>query len=158
MKYKGQTVKNDNIRHVVIPRPSGDIIFIAKPVVSFDGFDEFCLEPKPPIITIHATGEKRPDLDDTNFKLQLIKYNAQRTHWLILESLKDTPDIVWETVEYSKPDTWSLFIKEFEDSGFTPAEINAITNAVMTVNSLNETQLEEARKRFLALNTAQAEQ
>ncbi len=158
MKYKGQTVKNDNVRHVTIPRPSGDITFIAKPVVSFDEFDTLCPEPKPMYITIASTQQKMPDLDDVNYKLNVVKHQALRTHWLFLTSLRESPDITWEKVDYNNPDTWLEFATEMEEAGFTPAEVNRITNAVLDVNSLNDAQLDEARKRFLALNTAQPNQ
>lgn len=158
MRHKGQIIKNDNIRYVVIPRPSGDITFIAKPVVSFDVFDELCPAPKPPTITTQATGLQAPDFTDVDYQLNVIRYNSLRSHWLIITSIKESPDITWDTVDYNKPDTWVSFLKELEDACFTPAEINAITSAVIDVNSLNDAQLEEARNRFLAANTAQQDQ
>lgn len=157
MKFKGQAVSNTNVEYVVIPRTGGDIVFIAKPVLSFDGFSEICPEPKPPIITYAENQNKEPEPDyaDENYTKKLENYYLSRYYWLQLTSIKDSPDIEWETVDLLKPDTYKNMIPELESAGFLPAEINKIAAAVTAVNALDERQMDEARKNFLASLQAQ---
>ena len=157
VKFKGQTVSNTNIEYVVIPRPSGNIVFIAKPVLSLDSFNEICKEPQPPTIEFPTDSGRAPEKDfsDEKYLVRLSEFFATRFHWMQLMSLKDSPDIEWETVDYLKPETYKNMFTELEAAGFLPAEVNKITEAVATVNALDERQLDEARKSFLASLQAQ---
>lgn len=157
LKFKGQTVANTNVEHVLIPRLPEPIHFIAKPVLSLKEFEELCPEPKPPIKTYpEETGKKpEPDYDDADYGKKLTDYYTTRYYWMCITSLKDSPDIEWDTVDILKPETYNNFEKELQDAGFMPLEINAITTAVAAVNALDERQLERARANFLASQQAQ---
>ena len=150
MKMHGKVVQNNNVVYVVIPRSDGDIVFTARPVLSFTRFDELCPVPKPPTITLVSTGQQSPDYEDEQYIERLSKYCSHKTHWLILESLRTTEGLEWETVDYNKPETWEKHLDELLSAGFTPSEINAIHNAATKVNTLDDSQLDEARNRFLA--------
>ena len=156
LKFKGQQVSNTNIEYVVIPRGDSNIVFIAKPVTSLDGFDAVAIEPKPPLITYPESTGKPPenDFSDPNYIKRLNDYVTARYYWMVLTSLKDSPDIEWETIDMSKPDTFKNFETELVSSQFLPAEINAIRGAVSRVNALDDRQLDEARKSFLASQQA----
>ena len=152
MKHKGQTVSNTNVEYVVIPRGEGeDIVFAAKPVLSFDEFNELYPEPQPPTITYPSGTGKKPEKDfkDKDYVERLQDYYLARYFWLTLTSLKDSPDITWDTIDMLKPSTYKNFTQELEDAGFLPAEINKINEAVSIVNALDERQMEKARESFL---------
>lgn len=154
MRFNGKVVKNDNIAIAAIPRSTGDIVFIAKPVLNYAKFDELCPMPKAPLIT-EPGKTPYPDVTDDKYIASLQSYSAKRTSWLMLESLKDTPGLEWDTVSYTDPSTWEGHVKELEDSGFTPREINEIHGAVIKANNLDDSQLEAARNRFLASQSQQ---
>jgi hypothetical protein len=69
---------------------------------------------------------------------------------MILKSLSATEGLEWEQVDMSKPETWHNYGDELVSSGFSPAEIFAITEAVMTACGLNQKKIDEATERFLA--------
>lgn len=152
MKFKGQPVINTNIEYVVIPRKTGDIVFVAKPVLNLDDFEKIYVEPKPPTITYPDATGKPPEKDfkDEVYRQKLTDFYVARMHWVILISLKDSPDIEWETVNMADPTTYANYIDELKAAQFLTAEINAITTAVDTVNALDERQMEAARASFLA--------
>jgi len=156
MKYKGNPVANTNVETVVIPRGDDRIVFLAKPVLSLEPFNKLCKEPKPPKRTYPEGLNKAPDLDftDETYLKNLTDFYIKRNAWIILTSLRDSPDIEWETVDMSNPDTYLNFEKELTDSQFLPAEINKITEAVYLVNALDDRQLDEAKKYFLASQAA----
>ena len=157
MKFKGQTVSNTNVEYVVIPRGDYEIVFIAKPVLSLDEFHAVCKEPVPPTITYPESTGKAPekDFEDPDYDKQLKEYYLNRYYWMILTSLKDSPDIEWETVDLLNPATYKNYSEELKQAQFLPAEINKINEAVSLVNALDERQMDEARKNFLALKQAQ---
>ncbi len=151
MKIRGKEIKNNNIHFAVIPRSDGeDVVFMAKPVLSFAVFDALCPQPKPPNITVAATKETRPDVTDKKYLAAMQQYLERRTYWLMITSLRDTEGLEWERVDYNNPDTWSEHIKELEEAGFVPKEINEIHGAVTKANALDDDQITAARMRFLA--------
>ncbi|MDE1971187.1 MAG: hypothetical protein KGI50_06475 [Patescibacteria group bacterium] len=150
----GKVVKNENIAIAAIPRSDGDLVFIAKPVLNFARFNTLCPQPEAPVIR-YSDGRREPDYKDKAYVQAIADYAEKRTGWLMLESLKDTPGLEWDTVDLEDPNTWKNHVKELEDSGFTPREINEIHGAVMRANNLDDSQLEAARNRFLASQEAQ---
>lgn len=152
MKFKGQSVANTNVEYVVIPRGETRIVFIAKPVVSMDPFNELYLEPQPPSIEFpeHTGRAPEKDFTDSRYLGRVKDYCEARYYWMVLTSLRDSPDIQWETIDMAKPDTYKNFEIELQNAEFLPIEINKIRNAVSIVNALDERQMEEARKSFLA--------
>jgi hypothetical protein len=75
---------------------------------------------------------------------------------MFLVSLSDSPDIVWDTVDMLKPETYANVEQELRDSEFLPAEINQIRQAVSIVNALDDRKMDEARKAFLASQQVQS--
>lgn len=150
MRIGNRQIKGPNQEIIAIPRYDGDIILIAKAVLNWDTFNKACIEPKPPTV-ITPKGGKQPNINDPKYVAALDHYGEQRLAWLILESLRDTPDLVWETVKLDDPNTWVNYKKEFQDSGLTPTEVGRIIQGVMIANALNEEKIEQARSRFLAL-------
>ena len=157
MKYKGQKVANTNVEYVVFPRGDNNIVFIAKPVVNFDEFEKLYPEPKPPLIQYPETTGKPPENDytDATYRQRMQDFMESRYYWLILTTIKDSPDIEWETINMDLPGSYKNFETELGEAEFLPAEVNRIREAVSKVNALDERQLDEARKSFLASLQAQ---
>ncbi len=69
---------------------------------------------------------------------------------MILESLKATPNLEWESVNPSDPKTWGGYENELVDAGFSIPEISRVIDCVFDANGLNQKKIDEATKRFLA--------
>lgn len=148
MKYKGKKALGPKPEYIVIPRGgSDDIAFIAKPILDYSGFDNLCPRPTPPGI-LYPDGRKGFDVDSPEYQKSLADYVSLRTDWYIINALRDTPDMEWESVDYSKPDTWKNWRTEF-DEFLTEKEINSILEGIAAANGLDQSKIEEAKARFL---------
>lgn len=148
MKYKGKAVKGSNQEIIPIPRPDGDIVFIATAVKNWSKFDKLVPEPVPPQI-IRPGGVKTEDRNDPQYKKLLQKWAEEKSNYLIIYSLKDSPDVEWETIDLEKSETWANWKKELEEAGFTEIEVSRVMVGVMRANSLDEKMIDEARANFL---------
>lgn len=148
MKIGGKAINRPQNEVTVIPRSDGDIVFEAQAVLDFAEFDKICPEPKPPIKTFPG-GRQETDGTDLGYLKKQSVWAEHRSNWIIIESLRATPGLEWETVDYTKPETWGNFRSELEKV-FTAGELNAIISCVMKANSLDEARFDEARKTFLA--------
>lgn len=149
MKMHGKKIDRVNQEIIAIPRADGDdIIFIAKAVISYAAFNAVCPEPVPGTKIIKG-GEKVLDLENPTYKASLNAYATKRYSWLLLESIKDTPGLEWETVDMADASTWGNFETELKASGFSDIEIGRIVKGVSDANCLNEQKVEAARQRFL---------
>lgn len=157
MKLAGEKLSGVNVEDIYIPRQGKVLHFIAKGVNNLDDFDKICPKPKPPT-RIKPGGVKVENVEDPNFKTAITRWGEQRFAWMIINSLRDTPGLEWEKVDYANPNTWTDWQKEFLESGFVDAEIQRIIAGVMSANGLNEARIEEARKSFLAMQAVQNEQ
>jgi len=151
MKLQGKEISGRKPEVVVIPRGDEEpLVFKVGVVSNFEEFDAICNEPKAPVKTNIKTGLTVNDLTDPTYVKQMNEYNEVRSHWMILKSLSYTDGLEWDTVDMKKPETYENYISEFETSGLTVMEVNHITNAIMSVNALDESKFDEARKLFLS--------
>lgn len=150
MKLNGKKLSETNKETVVLPRPSGDLVFVAAAVLDTDEFEKLVPEPKPPYIRKPGETEGSPDFTDKNYREQLVKRMRLQTLWLIIKSLAATPNLEWETVDPLKPETWEKLDSEFQTAGIINTERARIFSAVMRANSLDEAYLTKARDRFFA--------
>jgi len=148
MKIGGKKPSAPKPETIVIPRNDGDIVFLAAAVLDDTEFDSICPAPLPPIITKRG-GAQSKDMEDRKYLEKLGQHSRKRFAWLILKSLSATPDLVWETVDLKNPDTWLLYDKELQNSGFVQAEINRIIQGVMDANAMNDEKIQQAKDRFL---------
>lgn len=147
MRYKGKTISEGH-QIVVIPKGGVNIVFKAKAVRDYSRFEAMVPMPVPPII--QTVGEpNRPDFTDPMYISQSEMYSRKRTAFMILESLKDSEGVEWETVKLENPDTY-LNLQTELDSVFSQSEQGFIFNAISTANGLNTAQIEEATESFLA--------
>lgn len=148
MKFKGKKPNKGNTVHLVIPRQGNESMhFVAKGIFDYSPFNKEYPEPKPAVRVIK--GVESVDLNHPTYTKRFAEWAKMKTHWLILESLKDTPDLEWETVDMDKPTTWGNYEKELEEI-LLPAEVNQVVNAVMEACSLTSQKIEDATEAFLS--------
>jgi hypothetical protein len=148
MKIGGQAVNKPQDEIIVLPRGEQTFVFKAQAVLDYTEFEKLCSEPEAPIRQ-YPDGRKETLYTDPKFLKKKEEWAAHRSEWLIVESLKATEGIEWDTVNYNDPDTWKNYRKELE-SVFTTGEINMIIGGVMKANSLDDSKFEEARRVFFA--------
>lgn len=151
MKLGQRSLKNPREDFLSLPREGqDDIVFKARVVNDYSSFEQLCPPPEPPFIKRKGETEGRPNPEDPNFKIEQSKWYIDKQNWTILESLKVTPDLEWETIDPTDPKTWINYIEELRESGFNAIEISLIRNLALTTNSVSQSKLDEARERFLA--------
>lgn len=151
MRYKGISKFGPNTETLVLPGKAdgADMVIEVVAVVNFDKFEE--LVPKPIIKYVtKATGEKYTEVD----KESEAKYSELRFHFLVLQSLKATPDLVFDTVDDSKPETWANWQAELKEANFSPGEVNKIIDTILVAQSLNDEKIEKATADFLLMKKA----
>lgn len=152
MKLNGKKIETA-IEIVVIPRSTGDLVFKAKAISAYDDFNKLCPTPVPPTIKRPGQPESQ-DTTDPAFKKAMDLWASAHTNWMIIESLKATEGLEWETVIPNDPGTWGNFQNELESSGLAQNEIIRIVNIVLDANGLNDKKIEAATKAFLASTAA----
>jgi hypothetical protein len=147
MKFKGKKISQPEPELVVIPRSDGDIVFLCDAILDYSEFEKLCPEPIAPTV-VHRSGQRMMDVKDPRYLKAVMDHATQRSDWMILTSLKKSPDLEWETVDYGDPTTWKNYKSELE-SVFTNFEINQIMQGIMRANNMDETRMREARASFL---------
>lgn len=159
MKIFDREIKGPNVEIIVIPRSGdiADIVFQAAAILDYKPFETLCPEPKPPMKILKG-GKREYNLEDLGYTQARDRWGDQKVAWMVLESLKATPGLTWDTVVESNPKTWTKYVDELKESGFSQIEIQRITTGVFTANCLNEARLEEARANFLRGPVGQVEE
>ena len=149
MKFHGKPVPKAPTEYVVIPRGDENVVIHCVPISDPESFNKLNPEPTPPEI-IKPGNIRVPDFEDKAYVELVQKRNELRHAWMVIETIKSTPGMEWETVKMGDPATWANWEKELRDSGFSVMEINRIVAGVWTANGLDEAKLDKARKDFLA--------
>ena len=89
-------------------------------------------------------------INDPDYLKAVTEHNSLRIGWMVIECLKGTKDLEWETVVPDDPKTWDNWQDELSESGMTQGDINRIILGVMAANNLDEDQITAAHQRFLA--------
>jgi len=147
MKLNGRTLV-PNIETVVIPRPDGNLVFMAQAVLNYDDFNALCPEPTPPSRMLPG-GVTKLDVEDATYKEDVTKWGENRFHWMVLKALEITPELEWETVVMGEPDTWANHETEMKQAGLSPTEIGNIHNIIVNACGLNQDKIEQATQSFL---------
>lgn len=150
MKYKGKKLSGPNVETIVIPRGNGeDIVFTCQAVLDYTRFRALVPDPKPGKKML--PGNKIvDDLEDKGFLAQQAEWAKLHFAYTVIESLKPTEDMEWETIDPNVPSTWLNWDKELTEAGFTMAEQNMIASGIAAANGLSQEKINEARERFLA--------
>jgi hypothetical protein len=157
MKINGKTYTEPNMDYIVIPRSIGDMVFKVKAVLDLEEFHLLCPKPKPPM-GMSVGGQQMPDLSNQAYILSQADYTERRFNYFIVFSLRETEGLEWDTVSYTDPNSWKNYVADLKAAGISEQEINYIVGMCIQVNALNDTKLEEARNRFLALMSLQLDE
>lgn len=149
MKLLGQTFDAPNEEVLVLIRKGKDLVFKASAVLDFDNFDAMCPRPTPPKV-FKPGGVADNDTEDVGYLQQLDNWSKLRTSYMIIQSLKATDGLEWDTIKDDDPSTWGNFREELKKAFFSDREIMLIINSVWAANGMDDNKLDEARKRFLA--------
>lgn len=154
MRIEGLELGQGYVETVVIPRGGVNVVFKAEAVLSFKEFEELCPPPKP------REGQRRNkatnvmedfvDTTDPKYTTALHTWALTRTDWMVVQALRATPGLTWDTVVPTEPDTWGNYKDELIESGFSEMHIGKILDAVITASGLDEAKIEKATKDFLA--------
>ena len=156
MKINGHKIMGPNREIIAIPRGDDEpIILIAEAVLDDSDFKKICPVPQPRLRKID--GQDIPNIKDSNYIKQVERYSQKRTSWMIIRSLRATEGLEWELVDESDPNTWELYEKELQNSGFSELEINRIVGGCISANGMNESKIEYAKQRFLQVQQASRE-
>ena len=138
---------------LVIPRSGVDYAFKAYAIESYDGFNELCKRPEPPIRMLPGD-IKEPALDDAKFLEKRDVYIQHHSDWMFINSLVLPEGVEWSNVDKLNPDTWANAKDELLEF-FGDKNTSRLIYLVIKANGLSEEAIEEATERFL---TGQAEQ
>jgi len=153
VKIHGKKIDGPKEQLVVIPRPSGDVVFKARAVRDFSDFDKICPLPTPPEV-IRPGGVRSLDPEDLDYKKKLDEWARNKSTWMIVKSLDATPGLEWDTIDWAKSETWKNYETELMEAGFSAAEMARIIGIVMDACGLNQEKIDEATERFLAAQGA----
>ncbi len=148
MKIGGKKLPVPSTITVVIPRDEGPIVFKCQPILDFEPFEALVPFPKPPVIQ-KLNAEPFHDVEDQAFKEKLVEYAKMKSNWMFITSLRATPDLEWEEVDYSKPETWDKASVELL-SCLVSREVDMVIRGVQQANALDDAKLQEARDSFLS--------
>lgn len=145
MKIGGKPVTKC-IEILVLPRVDDDIIIRAEAVAINDEFN--ALYPDPVAPSVRTKDGKKDDLEDPDYLKAIERRSTARWDFMCIKSLVPS-EIEWNTVDLSKPSTWSNWKKELLEAGLSEIEVGRIQGAVQCANSLDEDKLREARESFV---------
>jgi hypothetical protein len=168
MKINGQPLPKPSDEIVVLPRgkqmepdPQNpeqqievpvNLVFKCRAVLDYKEFEAMVPEPKPPMSIKRGETQATPDFGHPKFTLALNDYGIKKQNWLMIQSIMATEGVSWEKVRLNDPETWNLWQDELQESGLGLAEILRIQQAVLGVNGLDDSKIDEARRNFLAQN------
>ena len=147
MKIGGVEVQGPAEDILVLPRSNGDIVFKARAATRMDEFSRFVPMP----LAKKAWSKEKGNhfvTDDPEYKSQMTRYNELQFAFMALQSLEPS-DIEWSRVKLDQVNTWTEWSIELQDAGFTDIEIRRIVGLIMSVNSLDDRKLQQAREDFL---------
>ena len=156
MKMNGKNIMGLAPEIIVIPKADQEYVFKAVPLLSYEKFEELCKVPTPPQITKRG-GETFPDFDDKAYNEALNDWASKKNAWTVIQSLKATEGLERESIVEGDPDTWTNYLNELKQD-FVDAEISRILDIVYIANGMNQKKIDEATKRFLAIQGQEQKQ
>ncbi len=153
MKVGGIQIAGPKKTTVVLPRSEGDIPFHFVGVTDGEEFDKMFPEPEPPVEFNVKLQAKIKLYNDPKFLMKQAEWVKAKTAWFFLKSIESS-NIEWETVDWSKPETFANWQSDFKKAGFNQAEVNRIYAGFEETNMVTEELMKQARERFLASQEA----
>jgi len=147
MKINGKVLDTPAVEIIPLLRGEDTIFLQAKCVTDYSKFEAICPSPEAPFI--QRPGQKPvPNFEDPIFVKKLDEHSELRSSYMIIESLSATPELEWETVDMTKPETWKNYLDELRKC-FSEIQCTQIISGVMSANGLNSERIDKARKDFL---------
>lgn len=150
MLFKGIALNKPKPELVCLPHedsPDGVVPFTVNAITDPTPFMERYPKPKP-TKEIFTKGTKIFDENDPKYLSALAEYWSAMEDWVILEAIKDTPDLVFQTVNMDDITTLGNWKKEMVSSGFSLTHINHLQNLCMRKACLSSAMIEEATENF----------
>lgn len=148
MKINGVILDKPEPEVIVIPKGKKEFVFKADAVLDYTEFESLCPRPKPPVI-LKKGGKQELNIEDETYNEKVAKWCGARINWMIITSLKATPDLEWETIDAKNPETWGNYEKELLKF-FPDKDVQRIIEIVFVACGLNQNRIDEATERFLA--------
>ena len=136
MRIKGKLIGAPKPRLCIIEREGEQFVFTINAVLDYSKFDELCPTPKPPKVMTPGGGVSE-DTTSGVYLQQLQDYSENKTHWLLINALRETDGLEWEKVDEEDPSTWKEYLVELKESGLTEGEVAYLINQVYQTNSLD---------------------
>lgn len=148
MKINGKSIEGPKPEVIVIPKGDEQFVFKAMPVLCYDEF--LAIYPQPLPMTVTKPG-KAPyaDVNDKAYLDDIADWVNKKSSWMMIESLKATEGLEWDTVVAEEPETWSNWRSELEKV-FTDIEMMYIIEIIQSACGLNQNKISEATEAFLA--------
>jgi len=118
MKIHGIKIEGPANKTIVLPRSTGNLVFVLQAVLNVDDFDKTFPAPKPPV-GVNAAGQKQIHTNDPKYKKAIDQWGTAKHHWMFLKSLSATPGLEWETIKSDDPETWTNYEEEFISAGLS---------------------------------------
>lgn len=153
MKIAGVAVVGPKDEFVVFPNrlaDGKDLVFRARAILDYSDFDALEPHPVPPMIRKSSSGPAVLDVESPDYKKAIDLYAVKKYDWMIIQSLRATEGLEWDTINYSDSSTWANWRNELRTIGFTGTEINRILEIINTANGFNQQKIDEATENFLA--------
>lgn len=161
MKIKGRKIQPPKPIDVIFPRvPEEDNLhFKVQAVLDYDDFYKACPEPEPPLKAKPGDAKAKIDPNDKDYLKSYGEWASKQQVWMYLKSLSATDGLEFETISLADPDgcTFDKFRAEAIASGLHPIEFSHLIKQIRRANAMDESHLEEARKRFLLQQAEQKE-
>lgn len=154
MKIEGIKLDEPRYEVIVFPRRKlngieQNIVIKVKAVIDYDAFEKLC--PMPVAPTVYLPNDViQINVDDPKYKITLDEWARNRTSWMIIESLKATENLSWDTIIPNDPSTWKNYSEELKAANFTDVEIGKIIQLAAIACGLNDSKIQEATEAFLA--------
>lgn len=151
MKIAGVSHDRNFTDVIVIPRPGDDIVLTIRSVDDTK-YEDVETKPIPPNILMAGETVPKPDPSDQVFVKAKNAYYTRKQAWFLIESLRATEDIEWDTVT----DDPSTFMNVYDELQvvFSAMEVIHIQNKIIEICGLSVDMIEEATKSFLATRVA----
>lgn len=156
MKLFGKQIDKPKPSTIVLSRNDEFHVFQCEAVLDYAEFERLCPKPRPDKL-LKPGGQVLETTDSPRYTKALEKWGNQRLAWMIIQSLKNTPGLTWDKVNYDDPETWLQYEDELKEAYFSQVEINELVGGVIEANNLSQEKIREARDRFFRMQSETAE-
>lgn len=149
MKLRGKTPSPPKPVEVPIFREGDSFVFVCGPVMDDTPFDDLVPQPKLVKKLVQGTTDYVPDPTHKESQARMAKYNRQYADWKFLTSLNFTPELEWDSIDMTNPETWRNYEEELR-AFLTEGELADVINGVHKANHPTDETRQAALESFAA--------